>query len=194
MFGVDRDTMWYDYDLINAYTTIMSTAGHPDYENCAQITTTRLKSLTREELLYNYLIISADFEFPSETKYPSIPCYVDENCTIYPLQGSCVITGAEYILAKSQKCKLKIHDIYSIPFKVEEFREYKPFASVIKDLQAKRREHDKGTISNYLYKELGNGIYGSVVRGLGNKRKFDIQSKGMVRMSGDELTNPLIAS
>jgi hypothetical protein len=172
----------------------MSMAGHPDYEECKQLSHSELESLTREELLYNYLIIYADFEFPFGTKYPSIPCFVDENCTVYPLKGSCVITGAEYILAQAQKCKLKIHDIYSIPFKTVEYKEYKPFASVIKLIQEKRREYAKGSISNAIYKELGNGIYGSVVRGIGNKRKFDIKSKGSIRMLGDELTNPLIAS
>jgi hypothetical protein len=194
MFGVDRGTEWFDYDLTNAYTTVMSMAGDPDYENCCRLTISQLKSLSREEILFSYLIIHADFEFPAETKYPSIPCFVDENCTVYPLKGSCVITGAEYLLASSQNCKIEIHDIYITPFKKSEYIEHKPFASIIKLVQEQRREHEKGTISNLIYKEIGNSIYGSVVRGIGNKRKFDIKSKATVRMVGDDLTNPLIAS
>jgi len=172
----------------------MSMAGHPDYEKCHRIDEIELTRLTREEILYSYIIINADFEFPSSTKYPSIPCYVEDNCTVYPLTGSCVITGAEYLLALDQKCTLKIHDIYLTPFKSGGNKEHKPFSKIIKQLQEQRREHDKGTVSNLLYKELSNGIYGSVVRGIGNKRKFDIKSKGTVRMVGDELSNPLIAS
>ena len=191
MFGVDRDTVWYDYDLVSAYTTVMAMAGHPDYASCRRITLSELKSLSREEVLFSYLIINADFKFPVGTKYPSIPCTVDENCTVYPLRGNCVITGAEYLLAISQKCELKIHDIYLTPF--QSF-ENKPFASVFKQVQEQRREHLKGTLSNLMYKEIGNSIYGSVVRGIGNKLRFDIRSKGTVRMVGDELTNPLIAS
>ena len=194
MYGIDRDTEWFDYDLTNAYTTVMSMAGHPDYERCIRLNVSDLQRLTRDEILYSYLIINADFEFPVGTKYPSIPCYVDENCTVYPLKGSCVITGAEYLLALEQKCSIKVHDIIFTPFKTSEHRDHKPFAQILKEVQEQRREHAKGTLSNLMYKELGNGIYGSVVRGIGNKRKFDIKSKGSVRMQGDSLSNPLIAS
>lgn len=194
MYGVDRDHNWYDYDLSSAYTTIMSMAGHPEYDKCRRLSVMELMVLRKEEILYSYLIIHADFEFPLDTKYPSIPCYVDENCTIYPLNGSCVITGAEYLLALNQRCVLKIHDIFLIPFKNSEYCEHKPYASILKTVQEQRRGHAKGTISNMMYKEIGNSIYGSVVRGIGNKRKFDIKSKGTIRMTGDILTNPIIAS
>jgi hypothetical protein len=183
-----------DYDLTNAYTTILSMAGHPDYENCFRLTLAALQTMSKKDILFSYLIIHAEFEFPIETKYPSIPCFIDENCTVYPLKGKCVITGAEYLLALSQKCKLKINDIYYTPFKESEYKDFRPFNSIVKLVQEQRREHPKGTISNLMYKEIGNSIYGSVVRGIGNKRKFDIKSKGTVRMFGDDLTNPLIAS
>ena len=194
MFGIDRETIWYDFDLTSAYTTVMSLAGHPDYDKCSRLTVTDLNRMSKEEILYSYLIINAEFEFPEDTKYPSIPCYVDENCTVYPLSGICILTGPEYLLAKSQKCRLKISDIYCTPFKTSEYNNPKPFSSILNIVQEKRREHMKGTISNLMYKEIGNSIYGSVVRGISNKRKFDIKSKGTIRMTGDELTNPLIAS
>jgi len=172
----------------------MSMAGHPEYSLCRRLSLSDLHNLSKEEMLYSYLIITTDFEFPSDCKYPSIPCYVDENCTVYPLRGKCVITGAEYILAKSQGCKFTIEEIYNIPFRTSEFKDTKPFMGIIKTVQEMRREYPKGTISNYMYKEIANGIYGSVVRGISNKRKFDIKSKGTVRMSGDDITNPIIAS
>lgn len=172
----------------------MSMAGHPDYERCVRLTLKELGNLTKEEVLYNYLILNAEFEFPANTKYPSIPCYVDENCTVYPLKGSCVLTGAEYLLAISQGCRLKIHDIYYTPVRTSEYSDFKPFSEVLKLVQEQRREHVKGSISNLMYKEIGNSIYGSVVRGISNKKKFDVKSNSTVRMKGDELTNPLIAS
>ena len=189
MYGVDRDGLWFDYDLSSAYTTVLSMAGHPDYAHCKRLTESELNNLSKVELLFSYLIIHADFEFPEDTKYPSIPCYVDTNCTIYPLKGKCVLTGSEYLLAISQGCVFSFIDIYHTPFRVN-----KPFSAIISLVQTQRREHKKGTISNLLYKEIGNSIYGSVVRGIGDKRKFDIKSKGTIRMYGDELTNPLIAS
>ena len=45
-----------------------------------------------------------------------------------------------------------------------------------------------------MYKEIGNSIYGSIVRGMSNKRRFDIKTGTTVRVEGDDLTNPLIAS
>jgi hypothetical protein len=169
-------------------------AGHPDYENLRRLTEAELKVLSREEILFSYLIIHASFVFPPSTKYPSIPCYVDENCTVYPIEGTCVITGAEYLLALTQNCNFRIDDVYLIPFASNEYQDLNPFRGVIKTVQEQRREHPKGTISNLMYKEIGNSIYGSVVRGIGDKRKFDIRSGGTVRMVGDDLSNPIIAS
>jgi hypothetical protein len=195
MYGVDNSAeMWCDYDLTSAYTTVMSMAGHPDYGSCKLLSVDELLKMSREDVLYSYLIIRAEFEFPECVKYPSIPCYVDETCTVYPLKGSCVITGAEYLLALSQQCRFNYFEIYLTPFSQSEYKDTRPFSVVLKTVQEQRREYPKGSISNLMYKEIGNSIYGSVVRGIGDKRKFDIKSKSSVRMVGDDLTNPLIAS
>ena len=176
----------------------MSMAGHPDYDGYKRLTEKDLQQLSTNELLYSYIIMSADFDFPSGTKYPSIPCYVDESCTIFPLKGSCVLTGAEYILAKSQGCNLHLHDIHYVPFKTIGGEDNKnvsrPFETILKTVQERRREYPKGSLSNLMYKEIGNSIYGSVVRGMNNKKKFDTKTKTTQRMSGDDLSNPLIAS
>lgn len=194
MYGIDKETNWQDYDLTSAYTSVLSMAGHPDYSSLRRLDRKELHALTRDEILYSYLIIHAQFEFPPETKYPSIPCYVDENCTIYPLRGVCVITGAEYILALSQGCRFTYDDVFLLPFATGEHKDTKPFSAVIKLVQEKRREFVKGTISNLMYKEIGNSIYGSVVRGVNNKLNFDTMSNTTQRMKGDELSNPIIAS
>ena len=197
MYGVDRTTMWYDYDLTSAYTTILSMAGDPSYSQYRRLTVNELNKLTNDEILYSYLILKADFIFPPSTKYPSIPCFVDESCTIYPLQGSCVLTGSEYLVAKSQGCELTIQEIHYIPFtksRDDGLQYLKPFDLIVKMVQEKRREYEKGTISNLMYKEIGNSIYGSVVRGMSDKKRFDIKTKTTQRMKGDELSNPLIAS
>jgi DNA polymerase elongation subunit (family B) len=45
-----------------------------------------------------------------------------------------------------------------------------------------------------MYQEIGNSIYGSVVRGMSNKLNFDTKTQTTQRMKGDDLSNPLIAS
>jgi hypothetical protein len=200
MYGLDKETMWYDYDLISAYTTVLAKAGHPDYANFKRLKEEELKKMPKSEILYSYLIIKASFSFNESVKYPSIPCYVDDTCTVYPLEGTCILTGAEYLLAISQECKIIIEDIFYIPFSTITVKDdpdktaISPFGKVLKLIQAKRREFAKGTINNLMYKEIGNSIYGSIVRGMSNKRRFDIKTNSMVRVEGDDLTNPLIAS
>lgn len=68
-----------------------------------------------------------------------------------------------------------------------------PFRGIIKDLQSKRREHKQGTISNLLYKEMGNSLYGSVTKGINHKVKFDIKTNKTVRMEGNDISNPILA-
>ena len=97
---------------MKVYTTVLSTAGHPDYKMGTRINSEALKFIPTENLLNSYTIIRCSFEFPESIKFPSIPVYVDETSTVYPLKGSDVIlTGAEYILAKNQNCKFEFDEI-----------------------------------------------------------------------------------
>ena len=43
---------------------------HPDYGSYKRIGVKELNELTQDELLYSYIIIHADFEFPIDTKFP----------------------------------------------------------------------------------------------------------------------------
>lgn len=190
MYGVDKDTYWFDYDLISAYTTILSNAGHPLYENGSSLTDKKLKELKIEELLFSYTIIKGTFKFPKTVKFPSIPCHINESTTVYPLEGSCILTGAEYLLAKNQGCEITVQECYRVPFS----KTIKPFEQIIHKIQKLRRDYKKGTISNLFYKEMGNSIYGNIVKGMNDKRKFDIKSNRTIRMDASSLSNPLIAS
>ena len=57
-----------------------------------------------------------------------------------------------------------------------------------------RRKFPKGHINNLLYKEMGNSIYGNVVRGMSDKKSFDANTGEMFRIKGTELSNPILAS
>lgn len=122
MYGYNSsDKMWYDYDLVSAYTTGMSLLGNPDYRLGKILTVKEFNDLKWKEILESYTVLNVSFQFPDDTKYPSIPCNIDENTTIYPLRGSSVITGIDYLLAKSQKCKIIINEIYRIPFESKRY-------------------------------------------------------------------------
>lgn len=197
MYGVDIDTKWIDYDLTSAYTTAMAGLGNPDYNKGRMITIRQLEKMSFNEVLYSYIIMKVKFKFKAKTKYPSIPVQIDETTSVYPLEGEAILTGAEYLLAKSQKCELKISDIYYLPFertKKERKIINQPFKSIIEELQSERRKYPKGTINNLLNKEIANSQYGNTARGISNKKKFDIKTGRTLRMESSELSNPIIAS
>jgi hypothetical protein len=202
MYGSDNETLWFDYDLTGAYTTAMSYLSLPSYPEGKLIPIESVFNMSTDELLKGYLILNTSFKFPDNTKYPSIPCYADESTTVYPLTGSALVSGPEYILARNQKCEFEIKSAFYIPGKERQIKNrigsamvaIKPFRSIIKTLQEKRKEYSKGHIMNSLYKDLANSIYGNVVRGMSNKLSFDTKTGQMFRMTGTQLSNPILAS
>ncbi|KAI1495403.1 hypothetical protein F5X99DRAFT_155430 [Biscogniauxia marginata] len=202
MYGVDTEQTWYDYDLTSAYTTGMTMLGNPDYKKSVTLKQEELKKLSDLELVENYLIMKVNFKFPKKVKYPSIPSHLDETTTIYPLNGESIITGIEYLVARNQGCEFtEIKDIFLIPFERIVNPDTKtvlvvnqPFAKIIETLQVERGKYPKRSLGNLMEKEKGNSIYGNVVRGMSNKKKFDIKTGRTTRMEGSVLSNPIIAS
>lgn len=117
MYGKDSETKWYDIDIVSAYTSVMSMLGDPDYNQLKVLSRGELESMSKEDILYSYIIISSEFKFPSSVKYPSIGCFIDDVTTIYPLEGEAHLTGSEYLAARDQGCHFNIREIIYIPFK-----------------------------------------------------------------------------
>lgn len=72
------------------------------------------------KLVYNFYIIHTDFQFKSCIKFPSIPVFVDQTTTVYPLAGRACLTGAEFLLARNQGCNFKVYSVICIPFSRKE--------------------------------------------------------------------------
>jgi hypothetical protein len=60
-------------------------------------------------------------------------------------------------------------------------------SSTRRRLQKLRKDNPKGTILNLLYKEMGNSIYGNVVRGISNKKSFDTLTGKSFWVTGTDL-------
>jgi hypothetical protein len=118
MCGVDKNTTWYDYGLVSAYTTAMAKLGDPDYNNLKKLSKGELMKMSDSDILYSYIIIKTSFEFSSDVKYPSIPCFMDKDIIVYPLKGKAILTGSEYLIARNIGCKFTVNGIYLIPFKL----------------------------------------------------------------------------
>lgn len=222
MYGIDKKTYWYDYDLISAYTTVMYALGHPVYGQYKRLGIDELNKRykeTPESLIFSYIIVKGSFEFPETVNYPSIPVYADDVTTVYPLSGECNLTGSEYVLARNQGCEIKVDSVVEVPFlsvkkdkKDKEDKENKeiaffypmeknevvlkdqPYASVIMNIQRRRRASPKGSLQNTMDKLLGNSMYGLVVQGISHKKHFDIPSDSLKRMDGSVYSNAILAS
>jgi hypothetical protein len=167
----------------------MSGLGTPNYNKARSLSIEDFNSMKWKDIIYSYTVLNVEFKFHDNVKYPTIPCNIDENTTVYPKEGKSIITSLDYIVSKNVGCEFKIKEIKHIPFQKD-----KPFFDCIKELQAFRGKYEKGTINNLLFKEIGNSLYGLTVRGISDRLKYDIKSNSMKRMEGNELSNPLIAS
>jgi hypothetical protein len=110
----------------------------------------------------SYTALKIKFCLPKEILYPPFPVTLDESITIYPSSGESLVTGLEFLTGLNilnsaiDRFKLDpkvyfIEVLYGaiIPFKKEitevngnkvEALAYKPFFSILNELQASRRE------------------------------------------------------
>lgn len=173
----------------------MCLLGDPVYERVETLSRTRLKSVKDEDLLKSYYFISGTFKFDNNVMYPSIPTDLPGTgpgplISIYPLSGSCTLTGHEYLLAvRKQKCEFNVSRVFRIPASG-----YKPFRKIMLTLQRERRKHPKGSLLNVLYKLLGNGGYGILCRGFSDKKSYDIETGGTKRMPGNDISNIVLGA
>lgn len=201
MYGIDiikdSERSWFDYDLTSCYTSVMTLLGHPDYDKASRLYNNTIQKMTSRDLLLNYIIVEVDFKFKKNVKFPCIPTRVDNDIDIYPLEGRSIITGSEYLVAKSMGCDLSVRSGVLVPFSNVGKKDLKyigPYKDIVKELQSKRREHPKKTFYNYMYKEIGNSIYGQIAMGISNKKKLDLKTQSMQTISGGILSNPILSS
>jgi hypothetical protein len=120
-YGIDKDTVWYDYDLASCYATIMSNNGDPfyqefedaEFDSSSNILTLAgsphyekacilhpNSKLDKYDFLHSYSAIKVRFNLPESIKYPPLPVFMDKTITIYPLSGESVVTGTEFLSAR----------------------------------------------------------------------------------------------
>lgn len=100
----------------------MAMLGDPNYDLARRLSADDINLMSDFELLYSYTTVEVkQFTMPSSVIYPSIPCNADEITTVYPTSGEgVVLTGIEYLTAKSQGCVLDITGGTLIPFRLLE--------------------------------------------------------------------------
>ncbi|MEK7954318.1 hypothetical protein [Luteolibacter soli] len=187
-FGATSEDDWYDWDLVGAYVTALSTLGVPDWENI------RKPRSLHEFGPDTYGAALVRFSFPEDTRFPCLPCRA-ENSLIFPLQGESFATAPEIELALRLGARMRIiNDIaYIIPMK-----DGRPFA-LLSELVTERRtalEKELGPDSapEKMIKTIGNSAYGKLSQGLRGRRVFNTRSATMNEIPPSRITNPFMAN
>lgn len=183
-FGPSFEDDWTDYDLAGAYPTAMATMEIADW---------RAIRFTKEVSEFGPTTLGmawVEFEFPPDTRFPTLPVRT-ANGLIFPLSGASYCAAPEVHLAARLGAKLTIKQGVVVP-PLEPLRLI--FASYIQHCVQRRREHEKGTLEELLWKELTNATYGKTAQGLSGKRVFDLKEMGTKPLPPSQITQPFLAA
>ena len=163
--GYTPEGEYYDYDLPSAYTIAMLNLHPLDYDGYRQ-------TKNPDDFKGNVLgMARVNFSYPESIRYPSLPV-TSEHGLIFPRQGESYCSAPEIEAALNQGCHLEILEGFVIPWSdTEKF----PFLSFVKFIRNKRKQHEKGSLFELLWKEIGNSLYGKLAQGLKGKTTFDVQ-------------------
>ena len=183
-FGPTPLDNFTDYDLAGAYTTAMAALGVPDYDGIRH--THDVEDFRPDQL--GYALVR--FQFPPGTRFPCLLVRTQHGL-IFPLSGETTIPAPEIDLARRMGAQLEIRRGIIVPWQSEGVR---PFEEVIRHINERRKAHDKGSLEERMWKELGNSLYGKLAQGLREKRVFDTRAGEMRDMPPSSLTNPYLAA
>ncbi|HBM7653917.1 TPA: hypothetical protein LZ308_000347 [Enterobacter cloacae subsp. cloacae] len=196
MMGITPESQWYDYDLAGAYTTGLLDVLQPDYDNL-------YTSQNPEEFCghtMGFALVS--FRFPDTVRYPCLPVRTDQYGLFFPLMGESWATAPEIALALSLGAEIAIQHGIIIPW-----RQYKsdnassptkPASSVflpfVQQVRENRNRHDKGSLEEKFWKEIGNSLYGKLAQGLHAKTAFDTARGLNSPLPPSSVTQPFFAA
>ena len=179
IYGVPDEGDWRDLDISSAYTTAMSMIGLPDWTTIEQVYD--IDSIRFDELAF----CSVDFEFPQHVQYPTLPVRT-QNGIIFPRSGTSVCPAPEIWLARELGAILKLR----VGKRVTVDRSRPIFKNFIKGSIQKRNQHQKGSLENLFWKEVGNSTYGKTAQGMRKKRVYDLKADDMVELPESRLPQP----
>lgn len=182
-FGPCFEDDWNDFDLSSAYPTAMSLIGAPNWHAMYQCTD--LEHFTADALGYAWV----EFEFPSDTRYPTIPVRT-ANGLVFPLKGVSECAAPEIYLAKSLGATLTIKRGLIIPSDKTTLI----FGNFIKDCIANRIKVGSKTLDGLFWKEISNSTYGKTAQGLQRKRVYNMHEQRSEDLPVCEITNAYFAA
>jgi hypothetical protein len=185
-FGAGKVSHWFDYDLRSAYPTAMAVIGKPDWEKIYQVLDEDFyKKVKADDLAF----FQVDFEFPEDTRYPTLPVRTPHGL-IFPLKGISCCAAPEIVVARS--LGVKIRTIFAINVEVD--KTVKPFEGFVLDCIKRRGASEKNSLEEHIWKEITNGTYGKTAQGLKEKRAFNVRSEDSKPINPSKITNSFYAA
>lgn len=182
--GVLPLSIYNDFDISSAYTTALNSVRPLDFNNL---------SFTKDPNDFKGDVLGlarVAFKFPDTCRYPCLPVRSDRFGLINPLQGEAYAMAHEIALALEMGCELKISYGLIVPWQSD----HCIFSSFMSDVRGQRNNHEKGSLHERLWKELGNSLYGKTAQGLRAKTGFDAETGLSKTISKSSITHAFIAA
>lgn len=173
-----------DFDIRSCYTTALISVRPLDFE---QIHFTKESADFEGDVLG---LAYVAFKFPDDCRYPCLPVRSDNFGLIYPLEGHSHCTSHEIALAQSMGAELTIKHGLIVPWKSD----HRVFGTFMRQVREQRNSHEKGSLEERLWKELGNSLYGKTAQGLRAKTGFEMDTGMSKKIAKSAITHPFFAA
>jgi hypothetical protein len=155
----------YDLDLKGAYTTALALVRIPHWEGVRMCHNLDELAVVDDAMTF----ARVKFEFPENTRFPSLPVREGDRGLIYPLNGTSWCCGPELVVAMRQGAKLTVEEGWRVDWENDSIRPMEYFAKMIAEQRASAKKHGNKLL-DLLFKEIGNSAYGRISQGVANQR------------------------
>jgi hypothetical protein len=136
-------TPLFDVDLKSAYTTALALAQVPDWDSAAPD-----KNIERLAVIDHAMTLArVRFQFPEDTRFPSLPVRGGDRGLIYPLQGVSWCTGAEIVVALSQGAQIVVEEGWRVEWIEGSPRPFETFTRLINTTRKAAKESGDALLS-----------------------------------------------
>lgn len=209
MNGCSRPGLYFhetfDYDLKNAYPTVMSMVPDIDWESDAVLEVIDHRELTLKDFEFGHMtpmFAAVTFEFPEDVAYPCIPMTAD-GAMIFPRtsNGTNGVWAAGPDLYVALKMGAKIHCSIGTIGRRRLLADKRPsmflghvVKQFIQDRNTAKQVYGKLSIEELLLKTAVNSIYGKTAQNIAEHKSWSAFRQEMDEVGGSVITSPVHAS
>jgi len=175
----------FDIDFVSAYPAAMASVPMIDWSGSGENgIETGIYPAGDGKVAAALSLSFVEFEFPGDCNRPCIPVDAGARGIIYPLRGRGYATAAEMALARTKGARMIIREQKRMPVVTDDDGNARlAFADYLAHVIARRRDFQKGTLENLLYKLLCNALYGKLAQGVKRRTVRSFGNRGELPQS-----------